>query len=109
VSLTDFTGRKRLWIEVGQPDDKVLQRASSKSDRVLVYAFSSSADIWWKSIENKLHRQAKLGVVRIPHEASQAMAAMAERSMQLQVTIQESGMTLSSNRGSVHFEPRIWR
>ena len=57
VSLTDFTGRKRLWIEVGQPDDKVLQRAGSKSDRVLVYAFSSSADIWWRGIENKLQRQ----------------------------------------------------
>ena len=56
VSLTDFTGRKRLWIEVGQPDDKVLQRAGSKSDRVLVYAFSSSADIWWRGIENKLQR-----------------------------------------------------
>jgi len=109
VSLTDFTGRKRLWIEVGQPDEKVLQRAGSKSDSVLVYAFSSSADIWWRGIENKLHRQSKLGVVRIPHEASLAMAAMAERSMQLQVTIQESGMTLSSSRGSVHFEPLIWR
>ena len=108
VSLTDFTGRKRLWIEVGQPDDKVLQRAGSKSDRVLVYAFSSSADIWWRGIENKLHRQQKLGVVRIPHQAAQDMAAMAERSMQLQVTIQEAGMTLSSNRGSVHFEPVVW-
>ena len=53
VSLTDFTGRKRLWIEVGQPDEKTLQRASSQSDHVLVYAFSSSADIWWKNIENK--------------------------------------------------------
>ena len=108
VSLTDFTGRKRLWIEVGQPDDKVLQRACSKSDRVLVYAFSSSAEIWWKGIENKLHRQQKLGVVRIPHQAAQAMAAMAERSMQLQVTLQEAAMTLSSNLGSVHFEPVVW-
>ena len=108
VSLTDFTGRKRLWIEVGQPDDKTLHRAGNKSDKVLVYAFSSSADIWWRGIENKLQRQQKLEVVRIPHQASQAIAAMAERSMQLQVTIQEEGMTLSSSRGSVHFEPVIW-
>jgi len=85
-----------------------LQRAGSKSDRVLVYAFSSSADIWWRGIENKLQRQQKLGVVRIPHQAAQDMAAMAERSMQLQVTIQEAGMTLSSSRGSVHFEPVVW-
>ena len=108
VSLTDFTGRKRLWIEVGQPDEKALQRASSKSDSVMVYAFSSSAEIWWRGIENKLHKQHKLRVVRIPHQASMSMADMAERSMQLQVTIQESGVTLSSNRGSVHFEPVVW-
>jgi uncharacterized protein YaeQ len=108
VSLTDFTGRKRLWIEVGQPDEKTLQRAGSKSDRVLVYAFSSAADIWWRGIQNKLHRQQKLGVIRIPHEASQSMADMAERSMQLQVTLQEAGITLSSNKGSVHFEPLVW-
>jgi uncharacterized protein YaeQ len=108
VSLTDFTGRKRLWIEVGQPDEKTLQRAGSQSDQVLVYAFSSASDIWWKGIENKLHRQKKLSVFRIPHEASQQLASMAERSMQLQATIQEGGMTLSSHLGSVNFEVNKW-
>jgi uncharacterized protein YaeQ len=109
VSLTDFTGRKRLWIEVGQPEEKPLQRACSKSDQVLVYAFAHSADIWWRGIENKVNRLAKLRVIRIPAEASQAMAAMAERSMQLQVTVQEGGMTLTSNKGSVHFETLGWQ
>ena len=79
VSITDVTGRKRVWIEVGQPEEKPMLRACSKSDRVLVYAFAHSADIWWRGIENKLHRQDKLKVMRIPSEASQAMAAMAER------------------------------
>ena len=32
VSLTDFTGRKRLWIEVGQPEDKPLSKACSRAD-----------------------------------------------------------------------------
>ncbi len=109
VALTDYTGRNRIWIEVGQPDEKPLQRACSKSDRVLVYAFNHAAEVWWKSIENKISRMDKLGVVRIPTEASQGMAAMAERSMQLQVTVQEGAMTLSSQLGSVHFEPLIWR
>lgn len=109
VSITDFTGRKRVWIEVGQPEEKPMLRACSKSDAVLVYAFSHSADIWWRGIENKLHHNDKLKVIRIPSEASQAMAAMAERSMQLQVTLQEGSVTLSSHLGSVHFEPVVWR
>ena len=37
ASLTDFTGRKRVWIEVGQPEDKPLTKACSKADSVLVY------------------------------------------------------------------------
>jgi uncharacterized protein YaeQ len=89
--------------------DAVLAFGAGLSDRVLVYAFAHSADIWWRGIENKLHRQDKLKVMRIPSEASQAMAAMAERSMQLQATLQEGGMTLSSHLGSVHFETVVWR
>ena len=109
VSLTDFTGRKRIWIEVGQPEEKPLSRACSKSDQVLVYPFNHAAEIWWRGIENKLNRQSKLGVVRIPTEASQALATMAERSMQLQAPIQEGSITVSSQLGSVHFEPVVWR
>ena len=109
VSLIDFTGRKRLWIEVGQPDEKPLQRAASQSDHVLVYPFAHSADIWWQGIESRLQRYNKLSVIRIPSTSSQSMATMAERSMQLNVTIQDGEVTLSSAKGSVHFEPLVWK
>ena len=109
VSLTDFTGRKRLWIEVGQPEDKPLAKAASRADAVVVYAFHHAAEVWWKGIETKLTRLDKLQVWRIPSEASQALAQLAERSMQLQATVQEGALTLSSERGSVHLEPVRWK
>nr|WP_256371473.1 YaeQ family protein [Acidovorax sp. 1608163] len=109
ASLTDFTGRKRVWIEVGQPEDKPLTKACSKADSVLVYCFNHASEVWWKGMESKLSRLDKLQVWRIPTEASQAMAAMAERSMQLQATVQEGALTLSSNLGSVHVEPVRWK
>ncbi|GAA4426029.1 YaeQ family protein [Acidovorax lacteus] len=109
VSLTDFTGRKRLWIEVGQPEDKPLAKAASRADAVVVYAFHHAAEVWWKGIETKLTRLDKLQVWRIPAEASQALAQLAERSMQLQATVQEGALTLSSERGSVHLEPLRWK
>jgi uncharacterized protein YaeQ len=105
VSLTDFTGRKRLWIEVGQPEDKPLAKACSKADAVVVYAFNQAADIWWAGIQNKLTRMDKLRVWRIPTDASQALVAMAARSMQLQATIQEGALTLNSAQGMVTIEP----
>ena len=109
VSLTDFTGRKRLWIEVGQPEDKPLVRACSKADAVLVYAFHHAAEVWWKGIQGKLARLERLQVWRLPAPESQALAQLAERSMQLQATIQENTLTLSSERGSVLVEPVRWQ
>ena len=109
ASLTDFTGRKRLWIEVGQPEEKPLSRACSKADAVVVYAFHHAADVWWKGIEGKLTRLPKLQVWRVPAEAAQQLASLAERSMQLQATVQEGALTLSSERGSVHVEPLRWK
>ncbi|NDC61875.1 MAG: YaeQ family protein [Betaproteobacteria bacterium] len=109
VALTDFTGRKRLWIEVGQPEEKPLHRACSQADHVVVYAFHHAAEVWWNGMANKLLRMEKLKVVRIPFQAAHDMAAMAERSMQLQVTVQEGAVSISSQKGVVHFEPVVWQ
>ena len=104
ASLTDFTGRKRLWIEVGQPEEKPLGKACNKADAVLVYAFHHAAEVWWKGIESKLSRLERLQIWRILSEDSQELAKLAERSMQLQATVQEGEVTFSSDLGSVHIE-----
>lgn len=109
VQLVDFTGRTRLWIEVGQPDDKPLAKACSKADAVIVYAFGPAAEVWWRGIENKLTRLDKLQIWRIPAADAQALAQLAERSMALQATLQEGVLTLSSARGSVALEPLRWK
>ncbi|CAB5701000.1 Uncharacterized protein conserved in bacteria [Delftia tsuruhatensis] len=109
VSLTDFTGAKRLWIEVGQPEEKPIVKACNKSDAVVLYAFHHAAEVWWKGLEGKLARQDKLQVWRLPSETSQSLAGLAERSMQLQATVQEGALTLSSNLGTVFIEPLRWK
>jgi uncharacterized protein YaeQ len=109
LHLTDYTGRKRLWVEVGQPDDKPLAKACSQADAVRVYPFGTAADVWWRGIENKLTRLDKLQVWRIPADAAPALATLAERSMQLQATVLEGVLTLSGERGSVSLEPQRWR
>jgi uncharacterized protein YaeQ len=109
LHLTDYTGAKRLWVEVGQPDDKALSKACSKSEAVAAYAYGPAAEVWWKGIETKLTRLPKLSVFRIPHEAVLELARMAERSMQLQATIQEGHLMLSGGKGSVDIEVQRWR
>jgi len=109
VQLVDFTGRTRLWIEVGQPDEKALAKACAKADAVLLYAYGPAAEVWWRGIEGKLTRLPKLQVWRIAAADAQALAALAERSMQLQATVQEGQLTLSGAAGSVTLEPQPWK
>lgn len=109
LHLTDFTGRKRLWVEVGQPDDKPLSKACSQADAVVVYAYGSAAEVWWRGIAGKLARLERLRVWRLPAPAAPALAALAERSMQLHATVQDGALTLGSERGSVTIEPERWQ
>ncbi len=107
--LRDFTGQTRLWIEVGQPEDKPLAKACARADAVVLYCFSHAADIWWRGIENKLTRLRNLGVFRIPAEAAQSLQALAQRSMQLQATVQDGSLMLADDRNAVDITPVRWK
>jgi len=107
--LRDYTGRARLWIEVGQPEDKPLLKACGKADQVAVYCFNHAAEIWWRGIENKVSRPQNLAVWRIPTAASLALAGLAQRSMQLQATVQEGVLMLGDGKNTVDIEPVRWK
>ena len=109
VYLRDFTGRTRLWIEVGQPEEKPITKACGKADEVHVYAYGHAADIWWRGMESKLTRPQNLRVFRIPTESAQSLSTLAERSMQLQATVQEGVLTLGNSSHSVDIECLRWR
>ena len=109
VWLRDFTGRTRVWIEVGQPEDKPLIKACGKSDQVVLYSFNHAAEVWWRSMESKLSRPQNLRVYRVPTLASQALIPLAQRSMQLQATVQEGVLTLGDASRTVDIEPVRWK
>lgn len=109
VWLRDFTGRTRLWLEVGQPEEKPLTKACSKADSVVLYAFGHAADIWWKGVETKLSRLANLQVWRIPAPAAQALVPLAQRSMSLQATVQDGVLMLGDGAVNVDIEPLRWK
>jgi uncharacterized protein YaeQ len=109
VWLRDFTGQIRLWIEVGQPEDKPLLKACGRANEVVLYCFNHAAEVWWRTMEAKLARPKNLNVFRMPTAASQALIALAQHSMQLQVTVQEGVLTLSDSAYMVGIEPVRWK
>ena len=101
----DLTGELKHWIEVGQPDDKRLMKASGRSDRVSVYSFSHSTPIWWSGIANKITRASNIAVWQVDAAQSQALAELAQRSMQLQISVQDGTAYIGDGEHSVEVTP----
>ena len=102
----DLTGQLVQWIEVGQPlDERRLTKACGRADVVKLWAYSSSVPVWWSGIEGKLSRLNNLEVWQVPAETSKALAALAQRSMQLQVTVQDGAIWVGDGQDSVQVEP----
>lgn len=101
VWVKDLTGEIKLWIDIGQPDDVRLRKASGRADQVVVLCFSSSSDVWWKQIESKLTRLNNLTVLQLPVETSQELTALVERTMQLQCMVQDGEVWISTEGARV--------
>ena len=101
----DLTGQIKHWIEVGQPDDKRLLRTTSRVGRVSVYSFSASTPVWWRDIKPKLDRARNLSVWQIPADQSRVLAGLAQRSMELQVTVQDGAIWVGDGGRSIEVEP----
>jgi uncharacterized protein YaeQ len=105
----DATGRVIHWIDLGQPDEKRLLRTSARVDRLSVYSFHSSAPAWWKELENRITRLRNLTVWQIPSRQSQALAVLVQRTMVLQVTVQDGSVWISDDTQSVEIGlQRLW-
>ncbi len=101
----DLTGEIVHWIDLGQPDERRIRQSHARCERLTVISFASSTPVWWAGIENKLGRLPKLAVWQILPEQSQALAALAERSMQLQISIQDGSVYISAGDRSVEIHP----
>lgn len=105
----DLTGAIDLWVETGLPDDKRLLKASARAGRVMVYSYGSAASIWWKQLAGKIARAKNIAVVHVPPATSQALAQLAQRTMQLQCTIQDGQIWLTGTAGAVQVEITVLR
>jgi uncharacterized protein YaeQ len=101
----DLTGAVTHWIEVGQPDERRLLRASGRAERVSVIVYSAAAPIWWKGIETRISRAANVAVWQLPATESQALGELAERGMQIQCNVQDGTAWIGSGERSVEITP----
>ncbi|GLU35846.1 YaeQ family protein [Trinickia caryophylli] len=86
----DLTGAIETWIEVGQPDERRLSKACGRAARVIVIAYGGrTSALWWEGVRGKAERLRNLTVWTLAEGTGSALAALAERTMRLQVTVQD--------------------
>lgn len=106
----DLTGAIELWIELGQPDEKRVRKACGRAREVIVYCHSGhSAELWWQKSRDKLERFDNLTVINLPVAACRQLGGLAQRSMQLQCTLQDGQVWLGDAAGSVEVAPETWK
>lgn len=104
----DLTGAIEQWIEVGLPDEKRIRRACGRARQVVAVTYGGRvADMWWQQNKTALQRQNNLTVINLAAEESRALAALAERGMQLQCTLQEGELWLIVDGENTRIAPEI--
>jgi uncharacterized protein YaeQ len=103
--LKDLTGAIELWIDVGLPDEKLIRKACGRASQVIVYTYGGrTAEMWFAQNSTQFERLKNLTVINLPVESTRAIAKLAQRTMQLQCTIQDGQIWLSDGTESVQVE-----
>lgn len=101
----DLTGAIKLWIDVGIPDEKLIRKACGRADQVVVYCYGGRvAEMWFAQNSAAFERQKNLTIINLPLESTNALARLAQRTMDLQCTIQDGQVWLSDGTSSVQIE-----
>lgn len=98
----DAIGDIRLWVEVGLPDPKRIRKACTRAQRVLICSYGGrAAHVWWETHRDKLEALQNLTVLEVPAQVSQELAALVQRTMNLNGTIQDDQIWIADDKTSV--------
>lgn len=104
-----LTGEIEQWIELGQPDESRVRKACGRARQVVVIGYSGRGfGLWWEKNAAALERCSQLGVLEIPADSTEALAALCSRNLSLQVLIQDAEVQLLTESGSLTLTP-AWR
>ena len=106
----DLTDHITHWIELGVPDETRIRKGCNRADRVTVLSYGPrTARVWWDKNQGKLARQEQLQVLYLDKDATEALAAMVARSMDIQVTIQDGQVWVSTGDDTAVIVPEVWK
>ena len=103
-----FGGDIEMWIDLGQPDEKRIKKACGRSDKVIIYTFKEKlANPWFKQIEGSLSRFKNLQVIHLNIDGD--IESLYNRSMNIQCSMLDNELTLSTDENSVIITQEVYK
>ncbi len=104
-----LSGELELWVALGLPSEKVVRQSCGKSDKVVIYSYGRTAAMWWDKIKNSTTRFDNLHVLNLSDDDTAALEQLANRTMKIQVNIQDGDVMVSVDDQIVYVTPVKWK
>lgn len=105
-----LSGEINLWITLGLPSEKIVRQSCGKAKDVIVYSYGGkTAEVWWNKINTATSRFDNLTVINLADAETSRLAQMANRSMRLQVNIQDGEVMVSIDDDITYVTPITWK
>lgn len=106
----NFIDDVELWITLGLPSEKLVRQSCQKSKKVVIYSYGGKpAEVWWDKIKNSTTRFENLSVVNLAETETSELALKANRSMKLQVNVQDGDVMIGIDDSISYVTPVIWK
>ena len=103
-----LAGEIERWIELGQPDERRLRKACGRAREVAVVNYGGrAADVWWQQNGASLGRLRNLRVLDVGSAEVAALAALVNRSMDLQCNIDGGQVWIGNGETTVEMTPTL--
>ena len=101
-----LSGELDLWVALGLPGEKIMRQSCGKSNKVIIYCYGGrTAEMWWEKIKNSTTRFQNLQVVNFSEEDTHTLGEQVNRSMKMQVNIQDGDVMVSVDGSIVYVTP----
>ncbi len=105
-----LNGELELWVTLGLPGDKIIRQSCGKAKEVIVYSYGGrTAEMWWEKTQNSTTRFDNLQVINFSEQNISELEELANRSMALQVNIQDGDVMVSVDNSIVYLTPVKWK
>ena len=99
------TTRAGSWSGSSSASERVLSKAASQSDQVVLFPFAAGVATWWRTVGPKVAGLQNLSVIQIPHQPVQQLAQTVDRRVTAQVMVIEGQVTMTVGEVDVTFTP----